>query len=220
MGTCHRRLPASGKPASCPLLFHLTTTSNSLPSPAKICGRRGTEMRCSQELAFRCGSLLRWVLTSPGALKIEIAPALSESQSRRDASMPGAVTVRRCCRGDAEKCSKNIISATFISRQDAILQQKRSIPNAVRNARIVVHDVGRRAQDNFHGSHRGIRGSQTRRIITSVDLINAATMSPAFKRISCTASAVMIDVMCCSPIDNVTWAISPLILMPTTRPTS
>ena len=59
-----------------------------------------------------------------------------------------------------------------------------------------------------------------RMIITSVDLISAATVSPSFKRISRTASAVMIDVIRWSPIDRVTWAIRPLTLMSVTRPTS
>jgi hypothetical protein len=61
---------------------------------------------------------------------------------------------------------------------------------------------------------------QTRRIITSVDLISAAAFSPAFKRSSRAASAVMIDVICWPPIESVTWAISPSIFTLITRPTS
>src|SRR6266478_7849604 len=63
-----------------------------------------------------------------------------------------------------------------------------------------------------------LRPSYTRRIITSVDLISAAARSPGFSRISFAASAVMMDVMCCSPIASVTCARIPLYLMATTRP--
>ena len=43
-----------------------------------------------------------------------------------------------------------------------------------------------------------------RTIMTSVDLTSAAAVSPTFKRISRTASAVMIDVMCCPPNERLT----------------
>lgn len=41
-------------------------------------------------------------------------------------------------------------------------------------------------------------------IITSVDLMRAAAICPFFNRISRTASAVTMDVMCCPPTDSVT----------------
>jgi hypothetical protein len=52
--------------------------------------------------------------------------------------------------------------------------------------------------------------SQTRRIITSVDLIRAAAVCPAFRFISRADRAVMIEVICCSPIEITTSAMSPL----------
>ena len=57
-------------------------------------------------------------------------------------------------------------------------------------------------------------------IMTSVDLIRAAAICPFFRRISRTASAVMIEVMCCSPSVRVTCASRPLILMSVTYPMS
>src|SRR5690348_2107502 len=57
-----------------------------------------------------------------------------------------------------------------------------------------------------------------RRIITSVDLINAAAVSPFLRRISRTASAVTIDVIFWPPMERVIWAINPSILMSVTRP--
>ncbi len=59
---------------------------------------------------------------------------------------------------------------------------------------------------------------QTRKIITSVDLISAAARSPTFKRNSFAASAVMIEVMCCSPIASVTCASKPSNLISRIRP--
>src|SRR4029077_14678342 len=74
----------------------------------------------------------------------------------------------------------------------------------------------------FFTSHRSpitSRGSShTLRIITSVDLIRAAARSPGFSRISLAASAVMIAVMCCSPIAIVTCASNPLYFSEITRP--
>jgi hypothetical protein len=57
-------------------------------------------------------------------------------------------------------------------------------------------------------------------IITSVALMSAATVSPTFRCISRTASAVITDVMCCPPIEILTCAIKPLVLISTIRPTS
>ena len=62
------------------------------------------------------------------------------------------------------------------------------------------------------------RSYQTLKIITSVALISAAARSPGFNRSSFAASAVMIDVICCSPIARVTCASNPLNLIATTRP--
>jgi len=56
------------------------------------------------------------------------------------------------------------------------------------------------------------------RIMTSVDLMSAATVCPFCKRISRTASAVMMEVIRCPPIESVTWAINPLVLISVTRP--
>lgn len=55
--------------------------------------------------------------------------------------------------------------------------------------------------DDFAGSIIGMRPLRTLQaygltIITSVDLIRAAAVSPFFNRISRTASAVMMEVMC------------------------
>src|SRR6202035_326289 len=68
----------------------------------------------------------------------------------------------------------------------------------------------------IHLAHRG----QTRRIMTSVDLTSAATRSPGLRRISLAASAVMMEVMCCSPMARVICARRPLYLMAVTRPMS
>jgi len=57
-------------------------------------------------------------------------------------------------------------------------------------------------------------------IITSVDLMRAAAIWPFFRRNSRTASAVMMEVMYCSPMDRVTWARRPLIFMSVIRPMS
>ena len=59
-----------------------------------------------------------------------------------------------------------------------------------------------------------------RMIITSVDLISAAAIWPFFSRSSRTASAVMMEVMCCPPTERVTCASNPLVLMSVMRPTS
>src|SRR5579883_2592442 len=72
------------------------------------------------------------------------------------------------------------------------------------------------------GSDRG-EGTclrQTRRIMTSVDLTRAAARSPGLRRISFAASAVMMEVMCCSPIARVIWASKPLYFTAMTRPMS
>src|SRR5258708_5207909 len=66
----------------------------------------------------------------------------------------------------------------------------------------------------FHFEHR----SQTRRIMTSVDLTRAATRSPGLRRISLAASAVIMEVMCCSPMAKVICASRPLYLMAVNRP--
>ena len=62
--------------------------------------------------------------------------------------------------------------------------------------------------------------SKPRSIITSVDLISAATVCPFCSRISRTASAVIIEVMCWPPIDSVICAIKPMVLISVTRPMS
>src|SRR5712692_783918 len=72
----------------------------------------------------------------------------------------------------------------------------------------------------FSTSHKSQVMSHTLKIITSVDLISAAARSPGFNRSSFAASAVMIEVMCCSPIASVTCASSLLHLIATTRPIS
>ena len=64
------------------------------------------------------------------------------------------------------------------------------------------------------------RKAYVRTIITSVDLINAAALSPTFSRISLTASAVIIEVILWPPIERPTCAISPSILISVTRPAS
>src|SRR5208282_1768890 len=51
----------------------------------------------------------------------------------------------------------------------------------------------------------------TRRIITSVALIRAAAVCPSFSCISRAEVAVMIDVICCPPIEILTSAIRPLM---------
>ena len=60
----------------------------------------------------------------------------------------------------------------------------------------------------------------TRRIITSVDLMRAAAGWPFSRRISRTASDVIIEVICCPAIDKVTCAMIPSTLMSTIRPMS
>src|SRR5712692_6528462 len=72
----------------------------------------------------------------------------------------------------------------------------------------------------FSFRHKSPVTSHTLKIITSVDLISAAARSPGFNRNSFAASAVMIEVICCSPIASVTCASSPLNLIATTRPIS
>ena len=62
----------------------------------------------------------------------------------------------------------------------------------------------------------GIR--QTRKIITSVDFMSAATTSPFLRRISRAASAVMMEVICWPAIERVTCAISPLVFNSTILP--
>jgi hypothetical protein len=57
-------------------------------------------------------------------------------------------------------------------------------------------------------------------IITSVDLISAATVCPFCSRISRTASAVIIEVMCWPPMESVICAIKPMVLISVTRPMS
>ena len=65
-----------------------------------------------------------------------------------------------------------------------------------------------------------IVGVQTRSTITSVDLISAATVSPFFSCISRAASAVIIEVMICPPMERRTWASNPSIFRSTMRPTN
>ena len=59
----------------------------------------------------------------------------------------------------------------------------------------------RRWRKKWHANSHG--PPYTRRIMTSVDLMRAAARSPTFRRISLAASAVMMEVMCCSPMDRV-----------------
>ena len=73
---------------------------------------------------------------------------------------------------------------------------------------------GRDRAANLHAVTYG------RTIITSVDLMRAAATWPCFSRNSRTASAVMMEVMRCSPMDSVTCAIRPLVLISTTLPIS
>ena len=68
--------------------------------------------------------------------------------------------------------------------------------------------------------HRVQLYDQTRRIITSVALISAAAVCPAFNCISRAELAVMIDVMCWPPIEILTSAIRPLMRTESMRPTS
>ena len=56
---------------------------------------------------------------------------------------------------------------------------------------------------NKRGGSERLRYSRT--IMTSVDFTAAATVWPFFKRISPTASAVMMDVIRCPPRETVTW---------------
>jgi hypothetical protein len=64
------------------------------------------------------------------------------------------------------------------------------------------------------------RCDHTRMIMTSVALIKAAAVWPGLSRISRAEVAVMIDVICCSPIEIFTSAISPLMRTLSIRPTS
>jgi DNA-binding winged helix-turn-helix (wHTH) protein len=61
---------------------------------------------------------------------------------------------------------------------------------------------------------------QTRRIMTSVAFMRAAAVCPGFSCISRAEVAVMIDVICCPPIEIFISAIRPLIRTESTRPTS
>jgi hypothetical protein len=57
-------------------------------------------------------------------------------------------------------------------------------------------------------------------IMTSVDFTSAAALSPRLRRISRAASAVMMEVMCCPPIESFTCASSPSMRTSTMRPTN
>ena len=57
-------------------------------------------------------------------------------------------------------------------------------------------------------------------IMTSVDFTSAAALSPRLRRISRAASAVMMEVICCPPIESFTWASSPSMRTSTMRPTN
>ena len=95
-------------------------------------------------------------------------------------------------------------------------KKENNLPTSNNNRRR--HPEGRLCPKDLSWLARGLPYYYTRTIITSVDLIKAAALSPTFRRISRTASAVIIDVIFWPPMESVTWAINPSILISVMRP--
>src|ERR1035437_2230120 len=81
---------------------------------------------------------------------VEIAPSLSKRQGRGDYRVRSTVLVRAGGNGRSQECCEDVVALLFILREEAIFHQESLISPAVLHSRLIVHEIGRNADDDLH----------------------------------------------------------------------
>jgi len=157
----------------------------------------------------------------PFRVSPRVTPAFSNTALRGMPSklLPCWHCPRRPSHAAEHRCRIGLGRSAFQLPFERLAAETRRVRLAARGA------TRRRKGDvSFHTSQFHTSPSsyphQTRRIMTSVALMRAAAVWPAFNCISLAELAVMIEVICWAPMEILTSAIRPLMRTESMRPTS
>jgi hypothetical protein len=83
-----------------------------------------------------------------------MSESLTVGNGRRNDCVQSAIAVGTGGQTDGKKSRKNVVVVFFIRRKQAVFDQELKISESILDGRIVVHQVRRIAEDDFHTPKR------------------------------------------------------------------